>query len=260
MPGQPQFGVPMAPQPRRSRNGLLAAVVVAILVVIAGGGGLGSYYLLKNEDSTASPSVGLPSVAPTGTSEPQPGTDPGLGGTEPEPTEDAQQGPEASAYPAEKIYDLNRVCDENIYYPEAPKRAGKAPHPVVLLVDDGDGVRSQDGTYYFDEGLSNTVKNIWAADKPGKVQMVACLDRVKEGAKIRTCKYDDPEPLNVSLMRATWKLRVVEVATGKTLLEKSLNGDDKQCPYVVFVGPDKKIHAGVSDRAAVSALRNLVKK
>jgi hypothetical protein len=174
----------------------------------------------------------------------------------------AQQGPQASAHPADDINDLNRVCDENVYYPESPKRAGKAPHPLVLLVADGIGVggRYQDSTYYFSQGISKTVEQSWASDDPKKVQMVACLDRVSAGSKIRSCRYDDPKPETVTLLRASWRLRVFEVATGRKLLDKPMAGDEQTCPNVVLFGADKKIYAKVSDRAVVAVLRNLVNK
>ncbi|MFC7531840.1 hypothetical protein [Actinoplanes sp. GCM10030250] len=238
---------------------MIAAVVVGVLVLIAGIGTAGSIYALRSSDDTATSSTKAPTAPATEGSET--GQEPGLG-SEPESEQEdpVQEGPEASEYPAEKVYDFNRMCDENVYYPEQPKRAGKAPHPVVLLVNDGDGIRSSNGTYYFSQGLSDPVKNTWAPESPAKVQMIACLDREKVGTKIRSCKYDDPKDLTVTLMKASWRLRVYEAATGKKLLDKAMTGDDKACPYFVLVGPDKKIYAQVSDRAAVNALKNLVKK
>ena len=35
-----------------------------------------------------------------------------------------------------------RVCDEDVFYPQSPKRSGKAPHPVVLLVNDDASYRN----------------------------------------------------------------------------------------------------------------------
>ena len=152
------------------------------------------------------------------------------------------------------------MCDEDVYYPESPKRTGEVPHPLVLLVADGSGVRYQDSTYYYSQGISKTVEQVWALTDPKKVQMVACLDRVSAGSKIRSCKYDKPQPDTVTLLRAGWRLRVYETATGRKLLDKQMAGDDQACPYVVLVGADKKIYAKVSDRSLVATLRNLVSK
>lgn len=150
------------------------------------------------------------------------------------------------------------MCDDNVYYPQSPKRAGKAPHPVVLLMEGGSGIRFQNGTYYYDEGLSKRAEQTWAAEDASKVQMVACLDRVSTGATIRRCRFDEPKPLTLTLLRAGWRLRVYEVATGRKLLDKAMTGDDQKCPYVVLAGPDKKIYAEVSNQAVLAALRKLV--
>jgi hypothetical protein len=171
-------------------------------------------------------------------------------------------GPKAAVSPAKDIYDLNQVCDDNTFFPAAPKRAGKAPHPVALLIKDGpDSTRWQNSVFYLrDEGTSDADAAAWGPDSPAKVQLAACLDRATAGSKIRTCKYDKPKPDTVALHRAGWRLRVYEVATHRLLLDKKLNGDETTCPYSVLVGDDKKIYAQVSDHTAVTSLRNLVKK
>ncbi|MCW3843180.1 hypothetical protein ONA70_24055 [Micromonospora yasonensis] len=242
------------PPPGRNRGLVVAVAVLSVLLLVACAGLVGGVFLLRSvENKVSSPTTEAP-LSPVDDHRPV---------ATPEPTESgapAQQGPYASAYPATKSSDLNRVCDDNIYYPQSPKRAGKAPHPVVLLVDDGSGLRFQNGTYYYDEGLSKRVEETWAAENPAKVQLVACLDRVSTGSTIRRCKFDDPKPLTLALLHAGWRLRVYEVATGRKLLDKAMAGDDQKCPYVVLAGPDKKIYAEVSDRAVLAALRNLVKR
>lgn len=131
---------------------------------------------------------------------------------------------------------------------------------MLLVGNDGSGHRYQNGSYYYSEGLSKRVEQTWASEDPRRVQLVACLDRVSTGSTIRRCKYDDPKPITLTLLRAGWCLRVYEVATGRKLLDKAMTGNDQACPYVVLAGPDKKIYAEVSDRAVVAALRNLVNK
>jgi hypothetical protein len=252
---QPPMGWPTAPPPaRRSRVGVIAAVTVGVLLLVACLGLAGGVVLLRSAKTTATRPVSGGPLSPTA-DRGQP--------VDPQPTESEQpalQGPQASADPAADIDDLGRLCNEEAFYPQSPKRAGKAPHPVVLLIEDGSGVRYQDGTYYFSQGLSKAAEQTWASGDPKKVQMAACLDRVSAGSKIRGCKYDEPKPETVSLFRAGWRLRVYEVATGKKLLEKAMSGDDQKCPFVVTVYADKKIYAKVSERAVIAAMRNLVTK
>ncbi|GIF50247.1 hypothetical protein DFJ67_7965 [Asanoa ferruginea] len=235
-------------EPRRSRVGLIAAVIVGVLVLGVGAGVAGTMVLLRSNETAAADASPRPAI----------GRGPS---TEPTPTEEAaQEGPVASEYPATKVDDLNRVCDEEVFYPQSPKRSGKAPHPIVLLVSDTPHVRSQDQGYYYDEGLSTKDKQTWAAQDAKKVQLVACLDRVSTGSKIRACKFDNPKPDTLTLARATWRLRVYEVATRRQLLDKRMSGDDQACPFVALYGADKKIYAPVSARAMLNTLRGLVTK
>jgi hypothetical protein len=237
----------------------MVAAGLGLVLLVACSVAVGSY-VLPHSSKAAAPVSGLEAAGPV--SSPTAGAPP-LGGPSPIASTAAVgsgEELEPSAYSAKDINDLNRVCDENVYYPTSPKRAGKAPHPVVLLVNDGSGVRFQDSTYYFSEGLSKSVDRTWASDDAKNVQIVACLDRVSAGTKIRTCKYDNPKPDTLTLFRAGWRLRVYEVATGRVLLDRRILGDDRACPYVALYGLDKKIYATVSDRVAVEMLRDLVKK
>ncbi|WP_422741170.1 hypothetical protein ACN27B_19335 [Micromonospora sp. WMMD754] len=253
----PAYGPPFGagpPGPGRAHRGLIIAVVtLGVLLLLACTGLVGGAFLLRaGADDPAEP---VPATWPSTTAGSPPAPDP-TGSAEPAP-----QGPQASDFAAAEITDLNNVCDGVLYYPQSPKRAGKAPHPVALLIGDTPGgQRRQDNGYYYDEGLSKQVERIWAAEDPKTVQMVACLDRVSTGATIRKCRYDDPKPDTLTLLKATYRLRVHEVATGRRLLDKTLGGDDQACPYVVLVGADKKIYAEVSDRSLLAALRNLVKR
>jgi hypothetical protein len=228
--------------------------VVGALLVACGAGAAGSYVLLGSAKSAATSPAGTP-VAPTSSASRAVSAAPSAS-----PAGQEGNGPFASAFAATEIRDLNRVCDDKIYYPQSPARSGAAPHPLVLLVSTTPGLRSQDGTFYFSEGLSDSVEQKWAADSPAKVQLVACMDKVSAGAKIRDCKYDDPKPDTLALMQATWRLRVFEVATGRVLLDKSMAGDDRACPTVTLVGADKQIYAKVSDKATVALLRDFVNK
>ncbi|WP_246248055.1 hypothetical protein [Micromonospora maritima] len=247
------------PAPGQANRGLIIAVVtLGVLLLLACTGLVGGAFLLRaGADDPAGPLPGTgSSPAADDPTAPGPTASGPTGSAEPAP-----QGPQASDFAASEIADLNDVCDGVLYYPQSPKRAGKAPHPVALLVGDAPGgQRRHDNGYYYDEGLSKPVERIWASDDPKTVQMVACLDRVSTGTTIRTCRYDDPKPDTLTLLKATYRLRVHEVATGRKLLDKTMGGDDQACPYVVLVGADKKIYAEVSDRSLLAALRNLVKR
>ncbi|MFI7577844.1 hypothetical protein [Micromonospora sp. NPDC049497] len=229
-------------------------MTLSVLLLVACSGLVGGAFLLRStERDVARPATETGRPAAAGSSTPSPGA--------PESAEPVPLGPRPSDFPAAEISDLSNVCDGILFYPQSPKRTGKAPHPVVLLIGDGPGDhRRQDNGYYYDEGLSKRVEQTWASEDPKDVQMVACLDRVSTGATIRRCTYDDPKPETLTLLKASYRLRVYEVATGRKLLDKAMGGDDQACPYVVLFGPDKKIYAEVRHRSLLAALRNLVKR
>ncbi|MEV6348243.1 hypothetical protein [Actinoplanes sp. NPDC051851] len=265
-PGYPPPGYPVPPPgygplppgapggpPSRRRSAIFTVAAVLVMGLIYGACFAGSQYVNRTMSEKIESIAGETAA-------------PGFPYTEDDPAPTASQdpavdeGPQASQYPADSVYDLNRVCQEDVYYAELPKRTGKAPHPVRLFYDAGDDLWVPDGGFWYDEGISDANERVWGSDDVAEVQMIGCLERVSTGTKIRNCEYDDPEPETVQLYRAGWRLRVIEAATGKVLLTKSLKGDEQTCPYVVSVGEDKKIYASVSDRAKLSALRPLVKK
>lgn len=231
---------------------IVAAVTVISLLCV------GSAYMLagSSDSDSAAPDFGNgePFVLPSGLAFPT--EDPFA---TPTPT---TTGPQPAESPLKDVYDLNAVCDENAYFPEAPKRTGKAPHPVVLLIKDGpDEIRWNNGTYYMEDiGTSKADEATWGARSPEKVQLAACLDRTTTGSKIRSCKYDTPAPDTITLYHANWRLKVYEIATHRLLMDKKLTGNETTCPSSVLVGPDKKIYAEVKDHTVVTTLRSLVTK
>ena len=247
---------PGPPSTGRNRGLVIAVAALRVLLLVACSGLIGGAFLLGSSPrEVAEPEPAAPPVAPWRSS----GATPTPGATA--SVEPSTRGPLPSDFPAAQISDLNDVCVGVLNFPQSPTRAGAAPHPVALLVgtDTGTG-RRHDQVYYYDEGLSKRVERTWASEDPKVVQMVDCLDRTSTGTTIRKCRYDDPKPDTLTLLKATYRLRVYEVATGRRLLDKTMGGDDQQCPYVVLFGPDKKIYAEVSHRSLLSALRNLVKR
>jgi len=169
----------------------------------------------------------------------------------------AQEGPRPSSYPAGDVKDFAQVCDNDVYFPQSPMRSSRAPHPVVLIAG-AVGNRYQRIDYSSLLGSSTTVQQTWAPVSTKKVQMVACLDYESLGSQIRTCKYGQSAEVAVALLRATYRLHVYEVATGRKLLDKMIVGDDPKCP--AYLPGFTTMHADPTARKLVEALRNLVTK
>lgn len=174
------------------------------------------------------------------------------------PVEGAIAGPRAATDPVRTTGDLELVCD-NWYYPDAPKHRGPAPHPVLISVRDRLDVayrsaRTLNQTAY----AGSAVKRRAWAPKPGQAQLVACLDLVSAGPKLRDCKVDDPEPQTLPLKQGRYRLTVYEVATRKKVAESQLTGKDRSCPWVAMTGPDRALYSAVDDEQLYRALRKRV--
>jgi hypothetical protein len=245
-----------APPPAKSNRWLIPAVIIFAVVLVGclGAGGFGVAHLLNDSTTTAG---GTPRrTSPVNPFLPTPATS--------GPTVDAapaDDGPQASDYPVGDENDLDRVCD-GWYYPQSPKFTGKAPHPVIMLVDDSKDSDLLVGHPIFGVPYSSSkaVENAWYVKDAKKAQLVACVRLTGIGSQVRTCKFDDPKPDKLPLKRATYRLELFEIATGKKLLTKTLKGDDQSCPYAVLIGKDRTIYATVSEKSFISTLKPFVQK
>ncbi|MFB9335197.1 hypothetical protein [Actinoplanes octamycinicus] len=247
---------PATPQ-RRHLGAVLAVTAVALLV-----GAAGVLVALWPDDKKGGPDgkKGSPVAAPSGAvtekrAEATAGTTiPGSA----RPTTATPTGPAPLITPL-NIFDVDPICGGEGYWPAQPKRAGKAPHPVLVYGDLGSGERMP-FTMFETWFLHGKVKEAtWSSQQdPAKIQLVACVDRVSVGAKLRTCTYTDPDRGTGTLFRASYRLHVYEAATGRKLLDKKLKGTEKDCPYTLRVPTDKKLFMQVSEDDLVAALGKLV--
>jgi hypothetical protein len=266
MPDQPAAGLPgpwgppqppqqppwQAPPPAKRTSRVLIGVLVGVLLLGLGCVGAIGYGVLRVSQEAAKETTGAPVRALPDRS--------GRPGATPEP-EETETESKASTYPVREESDLDRVCEEQIFYPQSPKLGGKAPHPVKIMVKEKIGYGSYTVKTLFDipNRYSSSTEKAWDPKAPAKVQLVACVDYVSTGKKVRNCSFDDPKYKKVALYRATYRLTLYEVATGRKLLTKSMTGDGS-CPNFALIGDDKKIYTEVSDRALYEALRKQVGK
>ncbi|MEU4426984.1 hypothetical protein AB0F81_40705 [Actinoplanes sp. NPDC024001] len=174
------------------------------------------------------------------------------------PVEGAGTGPRAATEPVRTTNDLELVC-ENWYYPDAPKYRGRAPHPVTISVRD-----RMDGTNRATRTLNQTAyggsaekRRAWAP-RPAQTQLVACLDLIGAGPKLRDCEVEDPDPQTLPLKQGRYRLTVYEVATREKVAETDLIGRDKACPWVAITGTDRTLYSLVDDDQLYRALRKRV--
>ncbi|MFI1992640.1 hypothetical protein [Actinoplanes sp. NPDC020271] len=185
---------------------------------------------------------------PSAASSPAPAATPSS--ASPSPT-----APQPAAKPVAAAADLDAVCG-NTYYPTAPKYAGKGPHPVVISarerLDLGDRSARTLNRYAFSG--SAAAKKTWAPAAK-QAQLVACLDLIGGGAKVKDCRTDVAASPDMPLMVGRYKLSVYEVATGRKIAESTLNGAAKTCPWVVLTGSDPTLFTTVDDAQLYQALQ-----
>jgi hypothetical protein len=171
-------------------------------------------------------------------------------------------GPEASPYAVADIDDLDKVC-EGTYFPQSPKYQDKAPHPVAIMLKDRLDMPYRVPQSIYDVGYSASAerRKAWnARDTPKAVQLVACVDLVASGKKLRTCRFDDPKPDTLPLKAGYYQLSVYETATGRKLLTKRISGDDRACPTAALIGADHTLYTGITERYFVELLKHYVEK
>ena len=182
------------------------------------------------------------------------------GSADPSAEPAAPAGPRAATYPVRELDDLSRVCD-GWYYPQSPKFAGKAPHQIAVGVVDSTVLPSRHVMSAVTvPDLKESIWRAWMPEKPGKTQLVACVDLTRSGATLKSCKYDDPKPETVAMKQGFFRLRLYEAATGKKLLERKLTGEDEKCPSVVFLAGGESLYSEVDDRQLYELLRGFVMK
>lgn len=257
-----QYTQPGAAPPRNVRL-LVTVLVVAVLALVAGGVGVVARSWAGDENHTpdaASPSSAavFPSIESlrggAASSSPSP--------TSSEDDSPVPTGPVPQGVPPKNIYEMDQICSGETYWPMLPKRTStKNPHPILVYGDLGDGERMPFTMFeaWFLKG--KTAEKAWDREpdeSPSAIQLVACVDRVSSGAKVRTCKYDSPANGSATLYRATYRLHVYEAATGKKLLDKKMAAQDTSCPQVIKIPDDKKLYMEMTTNTLVPSLRKLV--
>ena len=239
--------------PRSRSSGLLIArrviVIVLLLACFGGASVVGRRAMRATDDTTTSTMVakglsGPGRTAPAGSNEPE-----------------TVSGPRPSTYPVRTEDDLKRVCD-NWYYPKSPKVKSTGMQPVSIFTQDEQqrSIRNSETLYDIPDWFTKRKQQAWDPKSPAKVRLVACVDPVGRGKKVRTCTFDDPKDLKVPMVQGRLRLRLYEVATGKLLVDKRLTGEDEECPYFVLLRDGEPLISGAADRQLYEILRKRVEK
>ncbi|WP_127501780.1 hypothetical protein [Actinoplanes solisilvae] len=150
--------------------------------------------------------------------------------------------PKPSTTPVRNGDDLGKVC-AGWYFPGAPRYAGKAPHQISIGVRD----QAQEPAHRVKAALDvpytlkEKTRAAWMPSNPAKSQLMACVTLSGVGSAVKTC------PPKLTLKRGTYALTVIEVATGRKLVQRQVTGDVVRCPNAVPLGTGDTIATTVSD-------------
>lgn len=136
--------------------------------------------------------------------------------------------------------DFERTCVDGIGFPGSPayKRTGKGPHLTVLM-SKGESLWTQqtpsDGDY--PRGwLAGIGQNM------DKVELVVCYEQLKATPAGKTCQMEDQdtnEPFTVTMYNTQYRLRILEVRTGKQVHTVTADAKSTECPTLTFVSGDE---------------------
>jgi hypothetical protein len=254
---------PPTPPPAKSSNKVIALIAVIGLLGVACAGSVAFGVVKGLSGGSGSASEGRPAAAvgsaggasSGGPSAATPGRPVGVTGKVP-------AGSKASSYGVRKDDDLERLCDR-WYYPKAPKyTTAVAPHPIKIAVKDRKDldIRITKSTLGIPYDAPKPIKDAWEPTSPAKVQLVGCVDLVTIGAKVKSCKIDEPKPSSIVMKEGTYRLSLYEVATRRKIFETKLAGENETCSSFIIIGSDRAVYTGLEDSQLTDVLRRYVEQ
>jgi len=95
---------------------------------------------------------------------------------------------------------------------------------------------------------------------PATVQVVACVDLVTIGSKVKSCKIDKPKPSSIVMKEGTYRLSLYDVATRRKIFEIKLPGENETCPLLILIGNDRAVCSTLEDGQLTDVLRRFVEE
>lgn len=262
-PPPPPPPAPSPPAKSPTRLIALIATIGLLGIACAGSTAYGVVKALRDTEPAAqralsgAPGPAGPSTAPSAaTTSAAPARPVGVTGKVP-------AGSKASSYRVRKSEDLERLCDR-WYYPKSPKyTAAVAPHPIAISVKDRKDLDFRSNKTYLSSipyDAAPALRDAWQPKNPAKVQLVACVDLVTIGPKVKSCRIDKPKPSSIPMKEGRYRLSLYEVATRRKLFETRLTGEKESCPFFILIGSDRSVYTELEDTQLVEALRRYVEQ
>ncbi len=100
------------------------------------------------------------------------------------------------------------------FFPEAASYAAQGKRPIEVFV------RSDGDTQFISALLTPrngaTIPPHWRlrSEQYRQVQLIACAEQTDTGDKLKTCHFDEPEPIDAEMRSADYRVIVYEARTG----------------------------------------------
>jgi hypothetical protein len=132
-------------------------------------------------------------------------------------------------------------CETKVPVSGAAAFVGKKPHPVIFSIQ-------QTYSPHFTADNHYLGKPAYTDVEPNKFQLVGCITRTSDGAKIKNCSVaKDGKQINAPLLGATYRIDVYEATTANLLASADVPAL-KECPLVIALNPDDpKVFAPPAD-------------
>jgi hypothetical protein len=121
------------------------------------------------------------------------------------------------------------------YFPDAAPYAASGKRPVEIFV-------RSDGENQFNSALllprkGGTIPQHWRlrSEQYKQVQLIACAEQTDTGDRLKTCHFDEPEPVDAELRSADYRVTVYEAKTGKEVGHAEIAGAGRaDCPPLKY--------------------------
>lgn len=174
------------------------------------------------------------------------------GGGDDEETPAATEQSDAADLPAEEMTvpqiltsgDFEQVCGGGTVSGATEYSKKPGVHPLIAF-------EGEDPEYDY---TSMTLPEGWQSDLAAETtELVLCMDRVSE-KKINTCEDyesdDRPEPFDVEVYAATYDVTLYAATTGEVIANGTVEGTDKECPFLVFFDEEEDVQREYADVSA----------
>jgi hypothetical protein len=144
------------------------------------------------------------------------------------------QHPEAYDKPLTSSASYGKGCGKfaRKFFPDAAPYAPKGKRSIVIFV-------RSDGEHQFNSALlqPGNVPSHWMvpSEQYRQVQLIACAEQTDTGDRVKTCHFDEPEPITAELRSADYRVIVYEARTGKEVGRAEIaDGGQAVCPPIKY--------------------------